>query len=148
MNKNSEIEILNELLTKAKDAEQGYEQAADHCKDDANLTSFFTRQSSLRFTLGKELEKHIQLLGGTPETSASVAAKAHQVWIAVKGFVTGGDNLAILEECERGEEAALKSYDDAIAEPSLSEQSKSMLREHRERVAEALTHIHVKEAVA
>ncbi len=55
-------------------------------------------------------------MGGDPETTGSVAASLHRGWINIKSAVTGRDDSAILNEVERGEDAAKKAYKDALAE--------------------------------
>jgi uncharacterized protein (TIGR02284 family) len=38
----------------------------------------------------------------------------HRVWTNLKAAVTGGDDKAILIECERGEDAAKAAYQEAL----------------------------------
>ena len=38
----------------------------------------------------------------------------HRRWVDLKSMVTGKDHEAILNECERGEDVALKSYRKAL----------------------------------
>jgi uncharacterized protein (TIGR02284 family) len=56
----------------------------------------------------------VRRLGGDPERTGSVAAAVHRGWINLKSAVTGKDDAAILTECERGEELAVKSFEDAL----------------------------------
>jgi uncharacterized protein (TIGR02284 family) len=38
----------------------------------------------------------------------------HRAWINLKSAVTSGDDHAILTECERGEDSAVKGYEKAM----------------------------------
>ena len=57
----------------------------------------------------------VRELGGDPETSSSIAGALHRGWINIKSAVTGQDDAAILNECERGEDVAKNAYKDALA---------------------------------
>jgi uncharacterized protein (TIGR02284 family) len=53
-------------------------------------------------------------LGGDPETSSSVSGALHRGWVDLKSMITGKSEEAILNECERGEDVALKAYREAL----------------------------------
>ena len=53
-------------------------------------------------------------LGGTPESSGSASGAVHRGWVALKGTLSGYSDLAMLEECERGEDVAKARYKKAI----------------------------------
>ena len=55
-------------------------------------------------------------LGGDPEKTGSVAATLHRGWINIKSPVTGEDEAAVIAECERGEDSAVKNYKEALSE--------------------------------
>jgi uncharacterized protein (TIGR02284 family) len=55
-------------------------------------------------------------LGGEAEDSGSTRGAVHRGWVAVKGTLSGYSDKAILEETERGEDSALESYREALAE--------------------------------
>ncbi|BDV37551.1 hypothetical protein DSM21852_08040 [Methylocystis bryophila] len=81
---------------------------------DPNLQNTF-RKASARCEAGeKELEREITKLGGSTTDSGSVAGAVHRAWIDLKSAVTGGDEKAILEECERGEDVAKAAYEKAL----------------------------------
>ena len=137
------VEILNDLLTKAYDAEQGYEHAAERASSSPALAQFFQTQSSLRLTIGKSLKSLIAKYGGEPDKGASVVGKAHQIWITMRDFVQGGDDEAVLKECERGEEQSIEEYNEAIASDGLPEDVRDALNTHRSMIADALQTIRV-----
>lgn len=149
MDHNKINECLNDLLTKAYDAEEGFKQAAANAKAHPSLVSFFERQSNMRNGFGHELKDAITLYGGKPEKGSSMLAKAHQVWISVKGTLAPDhDGEAILAECVRGETAALEDYDEKLKCPDLPEDVKAILRKQRGAIAASLAANEAKEKAA
>ena len=62
----------------------------------------------------KDRDPLVQTLGGDPEDSGSISGAMHRGWINIKSVVTGRDEAAILNECERGEDVAKESYKQAM----------------------------------
>jgi uncharacterized protein (TIGR02284 family) len=59
----------------------------------------------------------IRSLGDSkPEDSGSTAGALHRAWINLKAAVTNQDDHAILAECERGEDEAVRAYKKAMDE--------------------------------
>jgi uncharacterized protein (TIGR02284 family) len=56
----------------------------------------------------------VQRLGGTPEDSVSATGRLHRRWTELKATLTGKSEQAVLDECERGEDVAKKSYKEAL----------------------------------
>lgn len=109
------ISTLNNLIETLKDGEQGFRKAAEDVKS-SNLRSVFSEYSSQRSQFASELQMEVTRLGGDAEKSGSVAGAMHRGWIDVKSAVTNRDDQNILEEAERGEDVALKSFQKALAE--------------------------------
>jgi uncharacterized protein (TIGR02284 family) len=107
------VSALNELIETCKDGANGYRTAADDVKD-ATLKSLFAQFASQREQFATELQQQVRSLGGDPEKSGSTLAAAHRGWINVKSAVTGRDDAAILAECDRGDEYAVKAYETAV----------------------------------
>ena len=61
-------------------------------------------------------KKVVARLGGNPEEGGSVAGAMHRGWTTLKAAVSGRTDLAILEECERGEDVAKARYAKALEE--------------------------------
>ena len=55
----------------------------------------------------------VQLPPNDP-TSSSATGALHRGWINLKSAITGGDEHAILAECERGEDSAVEEYKKAL----------------------------------
>jgi uncharacterized protein (TIGR02284 family) len=114
MANDSVITTLNNLIETCKDGQEGFQQAAEGVKD-SSLKSLFYEYSQQRSQFVGELQGLVRELGGDPETSSSVAGALHRGWINIKSAVTGQDDAAILNECERGEDVAKSAYKDALA---------------------------------
>lgn len=109
------ISTLNTLIQTNKDGETGYNEAAQGVEG-SDLKDLFMRYSQQRSQFASELQDEVHKLGGDPQTSGSVAASLHRSWIDIKSVVTGKDEAAILGECERGEDVAVDSYQNALKE--------------------------------
>ena len=115
MDNDEVISCLNDLIETCKDGEYGFRTLAEHAKTDSLRQVFQARAGDCQRG-ASELQACVARLGGKAETRSSVAGTAHRGWIDVKSALGGGD-LSLLNECERGEDVALKSYRKAIQEP-------------------------------
>lgn len=113
MNNDDVISTLNDLIETCKDGEQGFRTCAEDIKD-TQMKSFFTTRAQSCAEAAAELQQEVRTLGGNPETSSSIAGALHRRWVDIKGLVTGKDDEAILNECERGEDVAKRSYETAL----------------------------------
>ena len=134
------IEILNDLILINNDRIHGFERAIKELEEgggDAELMPMFLRfvDDSRRYKV--ELGTEIAAFGKDQETGTSVPGAIHRAWIAVKETFTGHDRHALLEECERGEDAIKKAYEDALSEDSLAAYIREMLREQQAEILEA-----------
>ena len=107
------ISTLNGLIETCKDGQQGFKEAAEGVER-SDLKSLFYEFSQQRSQFAGELQSIVQSLGGDPETSGSFAGSLHRGWINIKSAVTGKDDGAILNECERGEDSAKSNYKSAL----------------------------------
>ncbi len=114
-NNNETVSVLNGLIETCRDGEKGFTTAAEGSKS-ADLKQFFSEMASQRATFAHELEVKVTGLGGKPADMGHVAAVAHRGWMNIKTAVSGNDDKAILNECERGEDFAKKAFTDALNE--------------------------------
>lgn len=105
--------ILNELVETSKDGEKGFRKAAEDTKS-AELKTVFLRRAEDCGKGAAELQQVVSQLGAKPEDGGSVAGALHRGWVDVKSAVTGRSDVAILEECERGEDVAKAKYRKAL----------------------------------
>lgn len=108
------ISTLNNLIETCKDGQEGFQQAAEGVQD-SSLKTLFYEYSQQRAQFVGELQGLVREIGGEAETSSSIAGALHRGWINIKSAVTGQDDAAILNECERGEDVAKNAYKDALA---------------------------------
>ena len=107
------ISTLNGLIETCKDGQEGSKEAAEGVER-SDLKSLFYEFSQQRAQFAGELQSLVQQLGGDPENTGSVAGAIHRGWMNIKSAVTGKDEAAILNECERGEDSAKNTYKDAL----------------------------------
>jgi uncharacterized protein (TIGR02284 family) len=113
IDKTDVISTLNNLIETCKDGQNGFQTAAEGVKN-SELKMLFHTYSQQRAQFAGELQEEVRRLGGDPEKTGSVAATLHRGWIDIKSAVTGEDENAVISECERGEDSAVKNYQDAI----------------------------------
>jgi len=139
MNKRS-INILNELLEKNYDAEKGYRNAAEKVQN-ARLRDFLLQNADTRQGFAIDLAEEILELGGEPVSETSTLSNLHRGWINLKSSVARDKDEAVLEECIRGEEAALKDYNKALKSSTLDDSSEALLEEHREEIIDTISEL-------
>ncbi len=111
--KDEVISIVNDLVETCKDGQNGFRTAAEGVKN-AALTTLFNTYSQQRGQFAAELQNEVRKSGGDPEKTGSTAAALHRGWINIKSAVTGEDEGAVISECERGEDSAVESYEEAL----------------------------------
>lgn len=107
------IEVLNDLIETSKDGEAGFRTCADDAER-LELKNLFTKRAEECGKAAAELQSIVVQLGGKPEDSTSVSGDLHRRWVDIKSAITGKDDQAVLNECERGEDVAKKSYKRAL----------------------------------
>jgi len=143
-NTNEIIEGLNDLLTKTYDAEKGYKTAKENSDSD-RLKTFFGARSQQRYQYGHSLKEEITKLGGTPDKGGSITGSAHRAWINFKSALAMSTEEAILEECERGEEASLEAYDEFLNSHKLSSSLATEIFKQRNGIARSLNKVEILE---
>jgi uncharacterized protein (TIGR02284 family) len=130
------ISVLNSLIETCKDGQNGFQTAADGVKR-SEFKSLFYQYSQQRAQFAGELQEEVRRLGGEPEQAGSVAATLHRGWMNIKSAVTGEDEAAVLAEAERGEDAAVASYKEALADANLPADVRSVVERQYAQVQEA-----------
>ena len=107
------VSTLNGLIETCKDGQNGFKTASESVNNQ-DLKRLFSEYSQQRARFTGELQTEVRTLGGDPETTGSTAAALHRGWIDIKSVVTGKDEGAIVAECERGEDSAVRNYEEAL----------------------------------
>ena len=134
MTNDETISTLNDLIETSKDGEHGFDTCAENVKD-MQLKQLFTAAAQRCAEGAKELQEQVRLLGGDPDEHSSVAGTLHRAWVDIKAAITGKDEQAVLEECERGEDVAKKTYEKALAK-RLPDNIRSIVQRHYQGVVE------------
>ena len=102
---------LNDLVKICKDGVYGFRTAAD--KVDGAYADLFRQFAAERDQLAAELQNEVSRRGGDPDEGGDAVGAIHRGWINLKSALTGGQK-AIIDEAERGEDAAVAAYRKAL----------------------------------
>jgi uncharacterized protein (TIGR02284 family) len=133
------IATLNGLIEISKDGEQGFRTSADGVKS-ADLKTVFEEAARRCAQGARELQNKVRALGGDPELSGSTIGSVHRGWLNLKSAISGMDELAVLTECERGEDVAKAAYATALKAGlppdirSMIERQYEGVKQHHDRV--------------
>jgi len=119
-------QALNNLIETSKDGEFGFTACAKHVTS-SDLRALFTQRAADCARAASELQALVQQYGGTPETDGTASGALHRGWVAVRGSLTGYSDQAMLDECERGEDAALARYRAALRNEELPENVRALI---------------------
>ena len=114
VDKDSAVDTLNDLIETCHDGEYGFNACAEHSTS-THLQTVFRQRAEQCSDAADELRGHVVRLGGEPEEGGSTSGALHRGWVAVRGTLSGYSDQAMLDECERGEDAALARYRTALA---------------------------------
>jgi uncharacterized protein (TIGR02284 family) len=129
------ISTLNGLIETCKDGQKGFKEAAEGVER-SDLKTLFYEFSQQRAEFAGVLQELVRSMGGDPENSGSMAGAVHRGWIDLKSAITGKDDGAILNECERGEDSAKDAYAEAL-ESSLPANVEDVVRQQSQAVLAA-----------
>ena len=111
------VKVLNSLIETTLDSANGYREAAESAQS-LQYTTMFSDRATRRTQLVGELQQEVRSFGGSPETDQSFLGKAHNKFVDLKNALVGGDDRAVINEVERGEdfikakfEAVLEDHD-------------------------------------
>lgn len=109
------VSVLNDLVVISRDGAEGFRTCAEDASEPALKLYFEDRAQSCENAV-RRLSTEVRRHGGDPDTVGTVKGLLHRAFIDLKAAITSRDNLAVLEECERGEDAALAAYQKALRE--------------------------------
>lgn len=126
------LATLDNLIEITRDGQEGFTQSAEHAKD-GELQAQFRKFAAERAAIVTDLQNLQRQHGATDiETDGTVTGTLHRAWINLRSAVTTHDDQAILEEAERGEDAAVSAFRDALQNsvPPLPRSVTSVLERH------------------
>lgn len=135
MENEKRIDVLNQLIEINNDRVEGYETASKET-DAADLKSLFADLQSTSHNNLTALRSEVSRLGGTPEEGTRVTGKFFRAWMDVKAALTGNERQTILNSCEFGEDKALETYENVLADDTsvLSSEQSAMVREQQSKL--------------
>ncbi len=107
------VSTLNSLIETCRDGQEGFRAAAEGVGS-AKLRELFHGYALQRAGFVGALQDEVRRLGGEPVQTGSLVASLHRGWMGLRAALEGGDERAIVSECERGEAAALETYRSAL----------------------------------
>ena len=134
------VNLLNDLLERNYDAEKGYKKAAEDAKNPV-MKDFFRDYASQRYTFGHELKDEIRRLGGEPEKGTSTTSNLHRTWIDIKTALSSDKDETVVEECIRGEKAALDDYEDVLRKSELPVSSREVVQRQHDKIQAAVNRL-------
>jgi uncharacterized protein (TIGR02284 family) len=152
MTSESPIAMLNRAIEMCRNGEEGFAQAASAVSD-AHLRKVLGEYSEQRAQFGLQLQAVVKRLGAEPEKHGTVAGVLHRGWMGLKGAISGGSESAILDECARGEDAALETYREVVNNElppdarELIASQRLQIEEVRGQLAELHAHLKTRPAV-
>jgi uncharacterized protein (TIGR02284 family) len=116
------MEILNDLIRINNDRVEGYQKAEKEVKDTASteVKALFFQMIEESRSFAYELSDVVLRLGGVPEEDTTTSGKIYRLWMDIRSTFSGGSVRTVLESCEFGEDAAVKTYKEAMEEENLS----------------------------
>jgi uncharacterized protein (TIGR02284 family) len=131
-NKEAIAETLNDLVQINNDRIVGYEKAMHELKDeDGDLKTLFVEMIHESHTLKMALSTELNVLGSETESGTTASGKIYRVWMGVKAVFSGHNRVAILENCEYGEDAAQAAYTSALEGEALPHHIQLILQEQK-----------------
>jgi len=108
------IDVMNYLVKTLRDDQENFRDAAEHVRD-SDLKVLFMAFSTERARFLGDIQNEIERLGNPePANSGSITGLLHRGWMNLKAALASHRDEAIIEECEKAEDAAIERYDEAL----------------------------------
>jgi uncharacterized protein (TIGR02284 family) len=107
------MEALSDLVKINNDRIEGYRKAMDQT-DDVDLKALFQRMTEESRVYINQLNEELVKGGSGEERNTTIYGRLYRTWMGVKATFTGKNRYAILAACEYGEDAAQRTYEDAL----------------------------------
>lgn len=108
------LDSLNALIEACKDGEFAFRIGAESAVSEPLRQALVARADEYRIAT-ERLRAQVLHLGATPEDGGSTAGAMRRGWMVVRGRLATLDDEAILQDCEREEDATRAAFRDALA---------------------------------
>ncbi len=106
-------ELLQSILEKTYDAQRGYSNAAE-VTNHVELKRWFAQQGARRTQYAASITTEMKRMNEEPEFDGSFTGDLHRSWMNIKAALSSNKDETILEECLRGEKAAVEEYNQVL----------------------------------
>ncbi|HTN36117.1 MAG TPA: PA2169 family four-helix-bundle protein [Arachidicoccus sp.] len=103
------VDLLNDLIQVNEDRKLGYQKARENL-DDLTLKTLFDQYSKQSGRYIVDLGLAVESFGGVPIEKTTIGGDVHRAWMDVKDVLSTNIRKTVLESCEGGEDAALRTY--------------------------------------
>ena len=133
-------EIVNDLIKINNDRIEGYTRASKETKDaDADLKKTFNSMVNQSVEYKQTLTDLVRQAGLEPEKGTRTDGKIYRAWMDVKATFSGNSRKSVLENCEFGEDAALKAYKSALSsDGELSQEARTVITDQQQALRSSL----------
>ena len=115
---NDTVDVLQDLIKTSNNGHLGFKAAAEDVKD-PEIRALLASSAQRCHEGSVELGTLLRALGKDVPDGGTVAGALHRGWLSIKAGVTTTD-LAIIEECERGEDNAKYTYRNALEKKEIN----------------------------
>lgn len=122
--------VLQDLIIRLKDAEEGFKTIADGTND-PKLAKWCRKFEFDRHNMHTELEEISESLDGDPTVKTSILGDMHRLFINFKLNFVDSDIPGLVDEIERGAKKLLKDYENALAKVEMPSDILSTLISHK-----------------
>ncbi len=134
----STTEVLNDLIKVNNDRVKGYEKAAKETADkDADLRKLFTDMAAESRGYAQELKQRAGGIAPSPSDETTVSGDIYRIWMDMKATFTGKNRKSILAACEFGEDAAQKSYEEALKKTDITPDVRQFISDQKARLKQS-----------
>ena len=129
LNREHDISVLNSLITTTIDSADGFERSAENVQG-GQFEQMFREFAQERRQIVGRLQEHVRMHGGTPNDDGSLKADLHRRFEDLRTAIGGGGNdKAVIEEVERGEDYIKGKYEAALEDEQLSAECRAVVQE-------------------
>ena len=128
MTQEHDVTVLNTLITTTIDSADGFERSAENA-DTPRFQQMFREMAQERREVVGRLQERVRQLGGEPNDDGSLKAGLHRRWEDLAKVLSGGDDKAVINEVERGEDYLKEKYELALKDGELSPDARALVQE-------------------
>lgn len=109
------VSTLNDLIKVCNDGSEGFKACAEHADVESGaLKTLLVQRQRECVSASDALRALVVQQGGEAATGTTIGGSLRRGWLDIKANIAGKKDLAVLEECERGEDVAKAAYKKAL----------------------------------